>query len=90
MNGDDFALVVLDGFKDLFDGVGGVGVIDDDFKILTSVDAVHATFDGIEGGNTLMNLLVGKAEFFADSESGKGIINIKLTGDLSGNFYITT
>lgn len=90
VDGDDFALMVLDGLEDLFESVGCVGVINDNFKMLTLVNAIHTTFNRIESGDTLADLLIGEAELFTNSESGKRIINVEFAGDLSRNFYITT
>lgn len=67
-----------------------MSIVNDDFEILTGVDAVHAAFDGIEGGDAVADLSIGEAEFFADSEGGKGIIDIELAGDLSFDLNITT
>ena len=90
VKGDDLAVVVLDRGEDLFEGVGGVGVVDDDSEILAGVDAVHATFDRGEGMDARADLGIGEAEAFANGEGGKGIIDVELAGDLGFDFEIVT
>lgn len=84
MNGDDFRFVVLwfDTGEDFFESIGGMSIIDNNLKILTGLDASHAAFNRVEAGDTVGNLLIGKADEFTNTDGGKGIINIELTRDL--------
>lgn len=90
MERNNAALVIFDGFEDFLESVGGMSVVDNNFKILALVYAVHATFNGGEGGNAVGNFWISKADFFADGEGGERVVNVKLTRDLSNDFYITT
>ncbi len=40
--------------------------------------------------DALRNFGVGEVEVFADSEGGKGIVNVELAGDLGFDLDITT
>ena len=50
--------MVFDAFKDFFKGVGGMGEVDDDFKILTFVYPIHTALDLIKSVDALFDLLI--------------------------------
>lgn len=42
----------MNGGENFFEGVGSVGVINDDVERLADINAIHTAFDGAEGMNT--------------------------------------
>lgn len=84
VNGDDFRLVILwfDASEDFFESVGSMSIVDDDFKILTSLNTSHATFNGFETSNTVGDLLISEADELTNADGGKGIIDIEFARNL--------
>ncbi len=84
---DDFRFVALwlDTGEDLFESVGSVSVVDDNFKILAGLDTGHTAFDGVETGDAVGDLGVSEVDEFANADGGEGIIDIEFAGNLDFN-----
>ena len=89
VDGDDFALMGFNGIEDFFESIRGVSVVDNNGEGLACIDNIHAALDASEGFDTLFNLGVSEAEFFAHQASGEGIQDIKFAGDFGLYIYIT-
>ena len=81
--------MTFDAIKNLFEGVGSVGVIYYHGKRLAFVDNIHAAFDGIERFDAVYDLLFSEAELLSDKGGGHRIIDIEFAGDFRLYIYIT-